>query len=52
MKNNDYDLSINKYKKVTVTESNYENSEQIYKRLLESNKKYEEILLAIGDLIK
>lgn len=52
VKNNDYDLSINKYKKVTVTESNYENSEQIYKRLLESNKKYEEILLAIGDLIK
>lgn len=51
IKENSYDLSINKYKKVIADDTIYESIDVIYNRIKSRNNEYEKLLNEIGELL-
>lgn len=49
LKKEDYNLSLNKYKKIEVIEKDYESIDSILKRLEQRNKEYKQLLTQLGD---
>ena len=48
---NDYDLSINKYKEILIEKKEYEKPEEIYKKVLELEKEIQNKLKELGELL-
>ena len=48
---NDYDLSINKYKEIVIEKKEYENPKVILKRVMDMEDEIQSILKELGDIL-